>query len=315
MSNYYANQTKRNGRILKIVLAVVLVPVLFFCAFYTVSETEACVVTRFGKYISTEGAGPHLKIPGIDEIQKVSTANRVMTIGYNPETNENVLDESKMITGDMNLANVDFYITWRVTDAYRFLYSSSEPEEIFKNIIQAAGRTVIGNEGIDDVLTSGKLQIQADIKDIVIAELAKYELGITLVDIIIQDAEPADNAAGAVNAAFKNVETAKQKQEQMENEGQAYKNRVVPKAQAEADKIVQDATAYKQARIAQAEGEVAEFVAMYAEYQKNPEIVKRRMYLEMIERVFPGLTVYIDTTDGDSMLKILQLEDGAATAE
>lgn len=298
---------KRNGRIIKICLLVLLVLVCFFSSFYTVSETEQAIVERFGAYQKTELAGPHFHLPFIEGVRKVSTANRFLTVGYVPETNENILEESKMITGDNNIANIDFYVVWRVLDGYNFLYNSEEPEAIFKSLIQSAARSVIGSQRIDDVLTSGKIQIQSDIKDRILAGLEEYSLGITLVDLIIQDAEPADNEYGQVTAAFKDVENAKQEQERLENEGYAYSNREVPKAKAEADKIERSAEAYKEARIAQANGEVAEFVAMYEEYSKNPEIVKERMFLEMIEKVYPELDLFIDTSDSNASSNILKL--------
>lgn len=301
----------RNGKILIFILSFLILFLIGSNGFYTVTETQQAVVTRFGAYLKTEFAGPHFCFPFVDSVKKVSTANRAMIIGYNPENNENILEESKMITGDVNIANVDFYVTWRVSEAYKFLFNSNDPETILKNIIQSSARSVIGSQAIDNVLTSGKSQIQADIKERVFKALEKYDLGITLVELIIQDAEPADNAGGDVIKAFKDVETAMQNQESEENQGHIYANEQVPLAEAKADKIVKSAEAEKEARIAQANGEVAEFVAMYKEYSKNPEIVKERMYWEMVESVYPDLQLYIDTSsteNGSNILKLLPLE-------
>lgn len=304
----WERRTKRNGRIIKLVLAVLVVIILFISSFYTVSESEAAVVERMGAYQSTESAGPHFRMPFFENVRKVNMANRIMVVGFDPETDSFIISESKMITGDVNITNIDFYVTWKVSDPYKFLYHASDPEAILGSVVQSSARSVTGSQKIDDVLTSGKLQIQSDIKSRVFEALNELDLGITLVELVIQDAEPADNEYGEVSAAFKDVETAKQNQEQMENEGRLYQNKQVPLAQAEADKIIRTAEAYKAARIAQANGEVAEFVAMYEEYIKNPAVVEKRMYYETIEKVFPELTLYVDTSNSESnILKLLQL--------
>jgi membrane protease subunit HflK len=176
---------------------------------------------------------------------------------------------------------------------------------ILRNLIQSQVRNVVGSSEVDAVLTNGKENIQMQVKDLVTQILQEYDIGLTLVDVRIQDAEPPTQA---VIEAFKNVETAKQTAEAVVNDAVAYKNAQLPKAQAEADKLLQNAQYLKQKRINEAVEAVAMFEAMFAEYIQNPDITKARMYYEAISQILPGVKLYINTGSSDSIDMLLPLE-------
>jgi membrane protease subunit HflK len=210
-----------------------------------------------------------------------------------------------MITGDYNIVNVDFFVEYKISDPVAYLYSSNNPEMILRNLIRSQVRNVVGSSEVDAVLTNGKENIQMQVKDLVTQILQEYDIGLTLVDVRIQDAEPPTQA---VIEAFKNVETAKQNAEAVVNDAVAYKNAQLPKAQAEADKLLQNAQYLKQKRINEANQQVAMFNAMYKEYELNLDITRSRMYYEAVSQVLPGVRVYINTGDGSNVEMFLPLE-------
>ena len=203
--------------------------------------------------------------------------------------------ESAMITGDYNIVNVDFFVEYKISDPVAYLYSSNDPELILRNLIQSQIRNVVGSSTVDAVLTDGKENIQMQVKDLVSQILEEYEIGLTLVDVKIQDAEPPTQE---VIEAFKAVETAKQQAETVINDAKAYQNAQLPDAQAQADKLIQNAEYLRQKRINEAHEQVAMFQAMYAEYAQNPAITRTRMYYETISQVLPDVKLYINTSSG-----------------
>ncbi|MBQ6172613.1 MAG: FtsH protease activity modulator HflK [Clostridia bacterium] len=285
------------------VLIIIFIIIIISTSIYTVGETERAVVTTFGKVTSVNGAGLHFKLPfPIQDLEKVDMTTQKLTIGYveNGSVMTTKQDESKMITGDYNVVSVDFFMEWKVSDPQKYLFNSEQPVKILKNIAQAAARDVMGSKTVDDVLTTGKVAIQTEIKDIMVSRLEQYDIGVQIIEVKIQDAEPPTEA---VVAAFKAVETAKQEKETTINIAKAYENSVIPAARADADKLLKEAEAFKEKRINEATGESAKFTAMYEEYILNKDVTRRRMYLEMIEKVLPGVEVYIDS--GSGMEKIM----------
>jgi len=279
--------------------------------FYTVDDKQQAVVTTFGRVTDVTDAGLHFKLPfGIQQARKVDVnVYQKIELGYSSngddyyyEVNEN---ESTMITGDYNIVNVDFFVEYKISDPVKYLYSSNNPEQILRNLIQSQVRNVVGSTSVDAVLTDGKESIQSQVKDLVTQILAEYDIGLTLVDVRIQDSEPPTQD---VIEAFKAVETAKQQAETVVNDAKAYQNAQLPDAQAQADKLVQNAQYLKQKRINEATQQVAMFSAMYEEYAQNPEITRSRMYYEAISEILPGVKLYINTGDSDSVDMLLPLE-------
>ena len=288
-----------------LVALVVLIGV--FTSFYTVDDKQQAVVTTFGKVTEVADAGLHFKLPfGIQKARMVDVnVYQKIELGYSSEGLVVDQGESKMITGDYNIVNVDFFVEYRITDPVQYLYSSNNPEMILRNLIQSQVRNVVGSSTVDSVLTDGKESIQMQVKELVIQILEEYDIGLTLVDVRIQDAEPPTQQ---VNEAFKSVETAKQGAETVINDALAYKNAQLPKAQAEADQLTQNAEYLKQKRINEAYEQVARFSAMYKEYTLNPEVTRSRMYFETVSKVLPGVKVYINTGDGSTVDMMLPLD-------
>ncbi|MDO4648135.1 MAG: FtsH protease activity modulator HflK [Eubacteriales bacterium] len=270
---------------------------------YQIQEQEQAVLTTFGIPKAVTETGLHFKVPFAQKVSKVNTTIQGFPIGYTLGTNELVENEGLMITSDYNFIDVDFFVEYRISDPVKYLYTSKEPENILKNISQSCIRTVVASYKVDDVLTTGKSEIQGKIKEMIMAQIEEQDLGIQLVNITIQDSEPPTQE---VMRSFKAVETAKQGKETSINNANKYRNEKLPEAEAEADQIIQDAEAAKQVRINEAEAEVARFNAMYAEYIKNPEITKQRMFYEAMEDVLPNMKLIIDS--GDGVQKVLPLD-------
>lgn len=296
--------TKQIAKALGIAVLAIAVLVLGFNSLYTIKEQEQAVVTTFGVPSAVTEPGLHFKIPFIQEVTKVNTTIKGFAIGYDEKTNYRREEESLMITSNFNFVNVDFYVEYKVTDPIKALYASKEPVVILKNVAQSCIRSVVGQNDVDRVITTGKNEIQAEIKEKIIAELARQDIGISLVNITIQDAEPPTTE---VMEAFKAVETAKQGKETAINNANKYRNEKIPYAEAQVDKITKDAEAKRTARINEAEGQAARFNALFEEYKKYPLITKQRMYYEVMEELLPELKLIIDGSDG-TVEKLLPIE-------
>lgn len=297
------------GKTIALVIIALTVLLVAQSCFYTVDDKQQAVVTTFGKVTGVTDAGVHFRLPlGIQQVEKVDVnVYQKIELGYSTKKNGYDVDgsESTMITGDYNIVNVDFFIEYKISDPVQYLYSSNQPELILRNLIQSQVRNVVGSSTVDAVLTDGKESIQMQVRDLVTEILADYKIGLSLVDVKIQDAEPPTTE---VVEAFKAVETAKQKAETVINDAKAYQNAQLPKAQAQADKLVQNAEYLKQKRINEATEQVAMFNARYAEYARDPQITRSRMYYEAISNILPGVKLYINTGSGSNMQMLLPLE-------
>ena len=269
---------------------------------YSLEEDQYAVIRTWGYVQVEETPGIKFKIPYIQKVNKVSKASKQFSVGYDINTNESIHKESFMITSDYNFVNVDFYFEYQITDPVKYFYASEEPEMIVKNLAQSYIRDTVGSHGVDEVLTTGKYEIQSEIRTKLQERLDMEEIGIQITNAVIQDAEvPTTEVA----QAFKNVEDAKQGMETAINNANADANTRIPAANAQADKIVKDAQAEKEALIAEAEGQVARFNSLYEEYIKFPLVTKQRMFYETMEEVLPKMNIYI--TDGTTQ-SLLPLE-------
>lgn len=285
---------------IKIVLVVMVLLVLVSGSYYSIQEEEQAVVCTFGSPKAVTTPGLHFKIPFVQTVTKVNTTIQGFKVGYLQDYQQDMgeeVEDALMITSDYNFIYVDFYAEYRVTDPVKALYASENPELILKNIAQNCIRTTIGSYSVDSVLTTGKNEIQSNIKQMILDKLEDYDIGIQLVNITIQDATPPTTE---VENAFKEVETAKQGKETALNNANKYRNEQIPSAEAESDKILQDAEATKQQRINEANGQVARFNAMYEEYAKYPEVTKKRMFYEAVEDILPEIKVIIQSADGNT---------------
>ena len=291
----FKNADKGKGKLTAKIIAVIVILLVLVCeSYYSIQEEEQAVVCTFGSPKAVTAPGLHFKIPFIQTVDKVNTTIQGFSIGYHADGEE---EDAMMITSDYNFIFVDFYAEYRVTDPVKALYASRNPEEILKNIAQNCIRTTIGSYSVDSVLTTGKNEIQSNIKQMILDKLEDYDIGIQLVNITIQDATPP---TAEVENAFKEVETAKQGKETALNNANKYRNEQIPNAEAEADKILQDAEARKQERINEADGQAARFNSMYQEYAKYPEVTKKRMFYEAMENILPDVKVVIQSKDGST---------------
>lgn len=297
---------KKAGRVVKVTVILLVVLMLAGNSFYTIGEQEQAVLTTFGVAGAVTEPGLHFKIPFVQKVEKVNTTIQGFSIGYTTSNNAGYESESLMITSDYNFVNVDFYIEYKIADPVKAVYSADNPVEILRTITQSCIRTVVGNYDVDSVLTSGKNEIQSMIRQMIVDKLTVYNIGIQLVNITIQDAEPPTTA---VMEAFKAVESAKQGKETAVNNANKYRNENLPAAEAEVDRILQAAEAKKAERVNEAVGQVARFNAMYEEYVKYPTVTKRRMFYETMEDILPDMKVIIDgTADGSNIDMIYPLD-------
>ena len=299
------------ARIILLAAAGLAVLIAVMTCFYTVDDKQQAVVTTLGRVADITDPGLHFKLPfGIQQVEKVDVnVYQKIELGY--VTNQNgttttKTGESAMITGDYNIVNVEFFVEYKISDPVAYLYSSNDPELILRNLIQSQVRNVVGSSNVDSVLTDGKENIQMQVKELVAQILQEYEIGLTLVDVRIQDSEPP---TVEVIEAFKSVETAKQQAEAVVNEAIAYQNAQLPNAQAKADQLISNAEYLKTKRINEAIQQVAMFSAMYEEYAQNPDITKSRMYYEAISEILPDVKLYINTAEeGSDVQMLLPLE-------
>lgn len=237
---------KKIKKLIPILILLLLIAIFSLDSFYTIKEQEQAVVITFGKAKTVKDAGLHLKIPLIQKVEKVDTTIKGFPIGYDEYTNETVESEAVMITRDFNFVNVDFFVEYKVADPVKFLYASSDPVTILKNIAQSNIRTIVGSFDVDSVITDGKYEIQSKIKEAIIENLMEHDIGLMLINITIQNSEPPTSE---VMEAFKSVETAKQGKETAINNANKYRNEKLPQAKAEVDKFFNRLSPQKQSEL------------------------------------------------------------------
>jgi membrane protease subunit HflK len=298
----------------KIAIGVVIVAILAWGStmFYTVQEQEAAAVLTFGK-VTQEIFNPGLQVKLPTPIQTVKKvpANKVqkLTVGYTDTAEPGGYTTSEsdalMITGDENIVYADATIQYKISNIQNYLYNVRNPEEFLKNSASASIRTVIGSKKLDYAITDGKTEIQNEVKEKLIELQDKYQTGIQIVEVLFQDIEPPD---GSVQDAFRNVTNAREQKNTKINEANKYQNEVVPVARGKAKALVESAEGEKAARIANANGDVAKFNALYNAYKLNPGVTKQRLVLETLEQIYPNAKIIISDGAGDTV-KYLPLNE------
>lgn len=283
------------GRMLWLLTLVIFLVFAFLTGHYTLTEEQEAVVFTFGKPHVVSKAGWNWKVPLVQTIEKVPKSIMGLAIGYDVETNESIENESLMITKDFNFVMVDFYIEYRVSDPIKAVIHKDTYKSIIKMLAQSYIRDTIGVHLVDEVMTTGKPEIQAEIESALKERIAAEDIGYSIERVLIQDGELPTQE---VQEAFKAVENAKQSMETRINNANKYRSENIPKMEAEVDAIIKKAEAYKQDRINEATGQVARFEAMYREYEKYPFVTKKRMFYETMEEIMPGLKVIINGSNG-----------------
>jgi len=285
---------------------VLIFTILIICnSIYFTKEAQNAVVATFGSVKTVQTAGMKFRIPFIQKVSKVDMSSRGMAIGYTVEGDQTIPDEASMITKDFNFLDVYFYLEYRVSDAIKFLFNSENPELILSNLAQSAIRDTVGSYGVDETLTTSRNEIEEKVKEVLIKSLEEADIGLKIDNATIQD---VDTPTADVKAAFDNVETVKQNATEAINAANTYKEEQIPNAEAEADKLLQDANAKKEARINEAKGQVTRFNSLYEEYKNAPEATKLRMYYEVMEQVFPSMKVIITDSNGQVINVLNQTE-------
>lgn len=284
----------------------------FFAGHYTLTEEQEAVVFTFGKPSVVTKAGWNWKIPFVQEVKKVSKSIMGLTIGYDEETNESIENESLMITKDFNFVNVDFYIEYRVSDPIKAVVHQDTYKSLIKMLAQSYIRDTIGVHLVDEVLTTGKAEIQSEIETQLKERVTKEDFGYSIERVLIQDGELP---TVEVRQAFKRVEDAKQSMETALNNANKYRSEKIPQMEAEVDNIIKQAEVYKQNRINDANAQVARFDALYKEYEKAPYVTKRRMFYEAMEEVMPDIKVIIDSNGSTQTMLPLEKFSETITTE
>lgn len=280
-----------------------------FTGIYTVGPDEVGVVQRFGKYIRVVQSGLNyhmpfpietVKTPKVTEVKRIEIGFR--TIGKNQY--RTVERESLMLTGDENIVDAELIVQYKIKEPINYLFNFVGPVLTMREASEASLRTVIGRHNIDEALTSGKLMIQEETKELLQSILDKYETGVQVVAVQLQDVSPPKQ----VIDSFKDVASAKEDKNRMINEAEGYRNNVIPKARGEAQSMILEAEGFRESRISRAEGDVAKFKAILKEYSKAKDVTRKRLYLEAMEEILPGLEKYIVPSGEDgNLLNLLNL--------
>ncbi len=290
-------------------LLIIAVAAWVLSGIYIIDEGKRGVVLRFGKFLETTLPGPHWRPRFIDEVEVVDVeARRFVEIGYRSGGRQGgggtVLRESLMLTEDENIVDLQLAVQYQVSDARDFLFNVRDPVETLFSVSESAIREVVGKDKMDFVLTEGRSEVVAETKALIQQTLDIYKTGIVVTNVNLRDAQPPEE----VQASFEDAIKAREDEQRLKNEAEAYANEVVPKARGEAARILEESVAYRDQVIAAAEGEASRFTQVLAEYEKAPEVTRERLYIESIESVLGNSTKVLLDVDSGNNLMVLPLE-------
>jgi modulator of FtsH protease HflK len=297
------------------IIVIAIIGIWLLSGIYTVHTGEEAVVLRFGKFINkVTQAGLHWHIPSpVDQvlILNVNEARR-MEFGYRTLSEGDTRDyasysgvpiQSLMLTSDENLVNVETAVQYRITSIEKYLFNVDDQVQTLEIASESSIRRVVASHILDEVLTENKFGIQQEIMDDLQAICNTYDMGVSIMAVQLQDVYAPDE----VDAAFKDVANAREDKTSYINQSQSYENEIIPKARGNAAEMLNQAEAYKEKRIAEAKGDVANFVQILEKYQLGKDVTRKRMFLETLEEILPGIDKYI-VDDGEGVLKFLPLE-------
>ncbi len=286
-----------------------------FNSLYQIQPEEVGVVLRFGRFVRTTEPGLRAKFPFAEEVLKVPVQRqlkqefgfRTIDAGIRTQyaSERQFAGEAVMLTGDLNVAVVEWIVQYRVADPYLFLFKVRNLEDTFRAMNEAVMREVVGDRTVTEVLTVGRQEIESRVEERLQNLANQYEMGITIDQVVLQDVNPPD----PVKPSWDEVNQAQQQRDRMINEARAEYNRVIPRARGEAEQTVLRAEGYALERVNRSEGEAVRFNAVYDEYRRAPEVTRRRLYLETMQRILPkvGRKLYIDK-DATGVLPLLSLD-------
>jgi membrane protease subunit HflK len=303
------------------ILLGVIALVVIFSSFFTVQPEEVGIITRFGEYTRTANPGLNFKMPFVENVRYVPVQRQLKTeFGYRSTAadvntsyaKDGYRGESLMLTGDLNLADVEWVVQYRVDDPFNFLFKIRNPEQTLRDVSEAAMRQIVGDRTVNEVLTVGRAEVSIEAEQLIQSLADEYESGIKIEQVVLQDINPPD----PVKSSFNAVNEAQQQRETLINEAKSAYNKVIPRARGRALETIQKAEGYSLDRVNRAEGNASRFNDLYSEYIKAPEVTKRRIYLETIEDILPKIGNKIVTDQqGNGVLPLLQMQmDGAKVA-
>ncbi|MDQ8203775.1 FtsH protease activity modulator HflK [Pelagicoccus sp. SDUM812003] len=295
---------------------VLLLAVGGFTSFYTVPAESQGVILRFGQYVRTTPSGLHFKLPFGIEKKYVLPVERQLQLEFgfgtpgatNPTQYSNSATEQRrernMVTGDLNAATVEWTVQYRIADPRSFLFEVRDPEVTMRHISESVMRAVVGDRTVDEVITIGRQEIENE-SLVMMQDLAnRYGLGLSIDQVQLKDVNPPE----PVRPSFNEVNQAQQEREKAINIANGEYNKVIPRARGQAEQRIQAAEGYALKRVNEAEGDIARFNAVLEEYLKAPEVTKRRLYLETMQEVLPGIErkIIVDK-DANQILPLMQI--------
>ena len=304
-----------NFKITPVLIGVLVIWLL--TGIYVVGPDEVGVVRTFGAFTRVTQSGLNWKFPSPIETANTPKVTEVKRIEFGFRSLKNgqyrtVEKESLMLTGDENIVDAEMIVQYKIKDPVKYLFNIVEPELTVREAAEASLRTVVGRNKIDETLTTGKFTIQEETKEQVQSILDKYESGIHIVAVQLQDVSPPKEVIGA----FKDVASAKEDKNRMINQAEGYRNDVIPKARGEAEAMIRDAEGFKESRIKRAEGDATKFTTILKEYKKAKSITEKRLYLETMEKVLPGIDkIIVPDKESGNMLNLLNLNPNQVKGE
>ena len=293
-----------------------IILIALFNSFYSVGPDEVGVIRRFGKYIRTTNPGLHLKMPFIEKVNKVKVRYifkeefgfRTTRPGVVSQySSGSYFDESLMLTGDLNVLVVEWIVQFKVKDPVKLLFNIRKPQETIRNISEAVMRQVVGDNTVNEVLTTRRVEINQEVQDKLQEILDSYNSGIQIVTVKLQNVNPPD----AVKPSFNEVNEAKQEKEKVINQAYEKYNKIIPRARGEAEKTIKEAEGYSLNRINRSKGDAAKFIATWEAYKSSKDVTRKRLYLEAMNEIFPraGKKFIVDS-EQQGILPLINLSEG-----
>lgn len=313
-------QFRNLNRNLRVIIVAIILILVVTSSFFTIGPEEVGVVIRFGEFQRNVVSGLNFKIPFFEQVYKVPVERQLkQEFGFrtlNSDVNtrysqRNFEDESLMLTGDLNLATVEWVVQYRISEPYKYLFKVRDPENTLRDISEAAMRQIVGDRTVNEVLTFGRAEVSSELQVLIQQIMNEYETGIKIEQIVLQDVNPPN----PVKPSFNGVNQAQQEREKLINEALSGYNQIIPRAEGEALQTLQQAEGYAIDRVNRSRGEAARFNQLYEEYIKAPEVTRKRIYLETLEEILPkiGNKVIVDE-NGKNVLPLLNIQTKAAAA-
>jgi len=286
---------KQNFKGVGVVIFVLALAITVKSSMYTVDTEEEAIVLRLGRYINTTSPGLHFKIPFVDKVEKIKTTIvHQVEFGFRTQSKVGTRtlyntasfdDESLMLTGDLNVADVEWVVQYKISDPFKYRFKTKDPVRNIRDISESIMRRVVGDKLVTEVLTTGRVVISANAKEWMQELVDKYEMGISIQTVKLQDVNPPES----VKDSFNEVNAARQEQEKVINQAERGYNKIIPEAKGKAEKLLSEAEGYGKAKVNKALGDANKFLAVLKEYNLAPDITKKRIYLETMEKIFTNL--------------------------